>query len=232
MKAVPQSLPRMEDIIIDGHVLAFTLLASILTGVFFGIAPALQLSSSDLHDALKESGRGSIGGRHRLRDLLVVGEVALALVLLDGGALMMRSIWNLHQVNPGFDPHNILTLQVALSRTKSSTGATVRLAYQQLLERIKAIASVDSAAATMDLPLSDDSETPVWIEGHQRPQSMSEMPWVLLYPTTPEFLRVMRIPVVRGRFFTERDTERSAGVVIDEVMASSLFPGENPIGGA
>ena len=83
----------------------------------------------------------------------------------------------------------------------------------------------------MDLPLSDDSETPVWIEGHQRPQSMSDMPWVLLYPTTPEFLHVMRIPVVRGRFFTERDTEKTPRVVvIDEVMASSLFPGENPIG--
>jgi predicted permease len=231
LAAVPDSLPRADNIGVDGTVLAFTLLASLGTGVLFGLAPALQLAGSDLRDSLKEAGRGLAGGRHRLRDLLVIGEMALALVLLTGAGLMIRSIVLLADVHPGFDSRNVLTLQVALSPANTSTADAVRRAYTQLLDRIETIPGVESAAINMNLPLVDDSESPVWIEGRPRPASMGDMPWAIIYPASPEYLRVMRIPLLRGRFFTEQDTARSPRVVvIDDVMARSVFAGQDPIG--
>lgn len=232
LKAVPTGLPRMEQIGIDGRVLAFTLLISLATGMLFGMAPAFTLARSNLRPALVEAGRGMVGGSQRLRDLLVVGETALALVLLVGGGLMIRSVWRLSGVEPGLNPHHVLTFNVALSPASMASPMAERRAYTQMLERLRRTPGVEAAAAMLDLPFShDDWENGVWIEGTERPKADNDLPLILTYYTTPEYLRVMQIPLIRGRYFNEFDTWGKPPVmVIDEVMARSLFPGQDPIG--
>ncbi|HEY1243023.1 MAG TPA: ABC transporter permease [Bryobacteraceae bacterium] len=232
LNAVPTGLPRMEQIGIDGRVLAFTFLVSLATGMLFGLAPALTLMRSELRTALVEAGRGLVGGSQRLRDLLVVAETALALVLLVGGGLMIQSIWRLSGVAPGLNPHHVLTFNVALSPANASSPANERRAYTQMLDRIRRTSGVEAAAAMLDLPFSgDDWENGVWIEGTERPKSDDDLPLILTYYTTPEYLRVMQVPLVRGRYFSEFDSWGKPSVmVIDEVAARSLFPGQDPIG--
>ncbi len=230
--AVPGGLPRVEAIRVDGWVLAFTLAVSLLTGVIFGLAPAFQAFHVDLHATLKEGSRGSTGGHHRLRALLVVSEIAASLVLLVGAGLMLKTMWRLSQVNPGFNPQGLLTLQVGLSPENISTADNIRLAYKRIVHGIETLPGVEAAAVATDVPLTgDDSELPLWVSGRPRPTSQSDMLWALWYPTSPGYLRAMGIPLLRGRYFNDQDTKDSAGVVvIDEVMAKGLFPGEDPIG--
>ncbi len=230
--AVPGGLPRVEAIRVDGWVLAFTLAVSLLTGVIFGLAPAFQAFHVDLHATLKEGSRGSTGGHHRLRALLVVSEIAASLVLLVGAGLMLKTMWRLSQVNPGFNPQGLLTLQVGLSPENISTADNIRLAYKRIVNGIETLPGVEAVAVATDVPLTgDDSELPLWVSGRPRPTSQSDMLWALWYPTSPGYLRAMGIPLLRGRYFTDQDTKDSAGVVvIDEVMAKGLFPGEDPIG--
>jgi putative ABC transport system permease protein len=232
IRIAPQSLPRLAEVAMDGRVLAFTLVMSVLSGMLFGLAPALRSSRSLLNRGLRESGRGVVGGRHWLRDLLVAGEIALALVLVTGGALMIRTIAKLSAVDPGFDPNNVLTFQIAMSPANASTTESARLAYTRILDRIRRIPGVDSVAAIEALPMSRDEEDfPIWIEGTPRPKSANDMPWILLYPTTPDYLSVMKIPLIRGRFFTDHDNEKGARVaVIDDELERRLFPGQDPIG--
>ena len=232
LKAVPTGLPRMEQIGIDGRVLAFTVLVSLATGVLFGMAPALMLARSELRAALVEAGRGMAGGSQRLRDLLVVAETALALILLVGAGLMIRSIWRLSGVDPGLNPHHVLAFNVALSPSNMASPATQRRAYTEMLERVKHIAGIEAAACVLDLPFSnDDWESSVWLDGTPRPKSTDDLPEALTYYTTPEYLQVMKVPLIRGRYFNEFDTAGKPPVmVIDEVMARSLFPGQDPIG--
>ncbi len=225
VRAVPQGLPRMNEIAVDARVLVFTLAVSLLTGIFFGLIPALELS----HSRLIETARGSTTGRGRLRDALVLAEIAVAVVLLAGGVLMIRSIWNLYQVNPGFDPHNVLTLQVGVSSGKGS-ASSIRAAYSQLLERVGQIPGIQAAALTLDLPLSGDAEVPISVEGSAPPASQSDLPSAIWYATSRDYLRVMKIPLLRGRFFDERDLHGPAVLVIDEVLARSLFPGQDAVG--
>ena len=232
LKAVPTGLPRMEQIGIDGGVLAFTLLVSLATAMLFGMAPAVTLARSELRAALVEAGRGMVGGSQRLRDLLVVAETALALVLLVGGGLMIQSIWRLSGVDPGLNPHHVLTFNVALSPANMANPAAERRAYTQMIERIRHTSGIEGAAAVVDLPFSgDDWEDGVWVDGTPRPQSTNDLPEALTYYTTPEYLRVMQIPLLRGRYFNEFDTWGKPPVmVIDEVMARSMFPGQDPVG--
>ncbi len=228
LKSAARVLPRSEQIGIDTRVLLFTLATTVLTGLAFGLAPALQFSRS----AVRRQGRNIAIGRHSFRDLLVVGQVTLALPLLVGGALMIRTLWNLHAVDPGFDPHNMLVMDVSLSRSSGATGASIRRSYQELLRRLQNLRGVDGVAAVGNLPMTgDDSAAPIWVEGRPRPKSEFEQPVVLLYPTTPEYLRTMKIPLLRGRFINEHDDEKSSPVmVIDETTARTLFPNEDPIG--
>lgn len=232
LKAVPTGLPRIEQIGIDTRVLAFTVLVALATGMLFGIAPGLALARGQWHESLVQAGRGMVGGGQRLRDLLVVAETALALVLLVGAGLLIRSIWRLSGVEPGLNPHHVLTFNVALSPANMASPGTERRAYTQMIERIRHTAGVEAAAALLDLPFSgDDWENGVWIEGTARPKSDNDLPLVLTYYTTSEYLRVMQIPLIRGRYFNEFDTWGKPPVmVIDEVMARSLFPGQDPIG--
>jgi predicted permease len=230
--AIPGGLPRMENIGVDKWVLAFTMALSVATGVIFGLVPALQTSRLDLHTTLQEGSRGSTGGQNRLRSVLVVAEVAASLVLLIGAGLMLKTMWRLSRVGPGFNPRGLLTFSVSLSPANRATPDRIRTTYRQLAEGIQAIPGVRAAGTVDDLPLSgSDSELPFWVSGRPRPSSQSEMLWALDYDVSPGYLRAMDIPLLRGRFISDADIKGSAPVmVIDEAMAKSLFPREDPIG--
>ena len=231
LAAVPNSLPRSQEIGLDPHVLLFTLAVSVLTGVLFGLAPAFHSSNVNPQESLKEGARGSGGGRHRAEGVFVALEVGLAVVLLAGAGLMIQSIWRLWRVDPGFNTRHLLTTQVALSPTVMASPAAIRLAYQQLLERVASIPGVQSASIASLIPLSDsDNEINFWPgRGPQPPQD--QMSSAMFYIGTPDHLRVMGIPLREGRFFTDQDTLASTPVVvIDDVMAKHLFPGQDAVG--
>jgi predicted permease len=230
--AVPGGLPRMESIGVDGWVLAFTLAVSLLTGVIFGLAPALQISVTDLHETLKEGSRGSSAGHRRLRSLLVVSEVAASLVLLAGAGLMLRTMWSLSGVDPGFNTHHVLTFSAGLSPASASSSDRILQTLQQTVDRIGAAPGVKSAAVTTLMPLAgSDSEIPFYVNGRPRPTSQGDMSWALLYATDPNYLKTMGIPLLRGRYIEPRDMHRGSHVaVIDDVMARKFFPKEDPLG--
>ena len=232
LAAVPGGLPRMENIAVDGWVLAFTLAVSLLTGVVFGLAPALQSSVTDVHETLKEGSRGSSTGPNRLRSLLVVGEVSAALVLLIGAGLMLRTIEQLNSVNPGFDPARVLTFSVGLSPADTATSDRILQTFDRMLARIRAVPGVTNASVSTLIPLAgNDDELPFYVIGRPRPASQGDMNWALLYATGPDYLKSMGIPLLRGRYIAPRDSRRAAPVVaIDEVLAHSIFPKEDPIG--
>jgi len=231
LAAVPGGLPRMENIAVDGWVLAFTLGISLLTGVVFGLAPALQVSVTDLHETLKEGSRGSSAGHRRLRNLLVVSEVAAALVLLAGAGLMLRTIWSLGGVNTGFDTGHLLTFSVGLSPAATSSSDRILQTFDETVDRIRNVPGVKSAAVTSLVPLGgSDSEIPFYVQGRPRPTSQGDMLWALLYATGPGYLKAMDMPLLRGRYIEPRDMHRGSHiVVIDDVMARTLFPHEDPL---
>ena len=231
LKALPDILPRAGEIKTDASVMLFTLSASILTGIIFGLAPALQASRPDLNETLKEGGRSATGGKQSVRHALVVGEVALALVLLVGAGLLIRSFISVSRVNPGFDPRNVLSLQLSLSPAAYSDASKIRNFYREFLERTRRLPGVQAAGATDLLPLGgNDDELFFYISGRPVPPP-SELPLTMSYMTTTGYLEAMRIPLRKGRYFEERDDEKSARVaVIDENMFRQYFPGEDPIG--
>jgi putative ABC transport system permease protein len=230
LKALPDVLPRAADVKIDGRVLLFTLTASIITGVIFGLVPALQVSKTDLNETLKEGGRSNTGGRQGVRNALVVAEIALALVLLVGAGLLIRSIVSLGGVSPGFDPKNLLSFQVSLSSRSYNEASKVRSFYKDFLESVKNLPGVRDAAATDLLPFNGDNPWPFFITGRPAPPR-SELPLAMMYVATTGYFDAMRIPLLRGRVFDERDNEKSPRVaLVDENMASKYFPGQNPIG--
>ena len=228
---IPDVLPRTEDIGIDGGVLTFTLAMSLATGVIFGLVPAMQASKPDLNESLKEGGRTSQSGRHRARGVLVVVEVALALVLLIGAGLMIRSIYGLRGVAPGINAKNVLTMSIPLSQSTYNEPAKIRMFYEQLLERLKGVPGVQRAAVNADMPLTgEDSEVPFWVSTGPRP-APEDMPFGLIYPISAGYAEAMGLPLLKGRFLSEQDTEKSPSVaVIDENMARELFPNQDPIG--
>ena len=232
LAAVPGGLPRMENIAVDGRVLAFTLGVSLLTGIIFGLAPALHVSATDLHETLKEGSRGSSTGHRRLRDLLVASEVAAALVLLAGAGLMLRTMWSLSHANPGFDAGHVLTFSAGLSPANTSTSARILQTLGQTVDRIRSVPGVTHAAVSTLIPLAgNDNEMPFYVNGRPRPTSQGDMSWALLYTTSPGYLKAMGIPLLRGRYIEERDMRRGSHVaVIDEVLARTIFPGEDPLG--
>ena len=230
--AVPGGLPRMENIGVDGWVLAFTLGVSLVTGIVFGLAPAMQVSAGDLHETLKEGARGSSAGNRRLRSLLVVSEVSAALVLLCGAGLMLRTIWSLSRVNPGFDPQHVLTFSVGLSPANTSSSDRILRTFEQTVESIQSVPGVKCAAVSSLIPLGgSDSEIPFYVNGRPRPTSQGDMLWALMYATGPGYLKVMDIPLLRGRYIGPQDMHRGSHVVvIDDVMARAVFPQEDPLG--
>src|SRR5882672_1095384 len=228
-----QSLPRSTDITVDGWVLGFTLVISLLTGVLAGLVPAVRASKSNLNDSLKQGvGRTDAdSGGHRTRSGLVVSEVALSLVLLIGAGLMIRSLSRLRNVDPGLDSHNVLTMSLTLSPTKYEKPSQQAAFYDQLLQRVRGLPGVASAGAIDTLPLGDGGSTqPIAVEGHPA-LAMSEQPEVAVGSVEPGFIEAMRIPLLQGRALSSGDVaDRPAVIMISESMAKRFWPGENPIG--
>jgi putative ABC transport system permease protein len=224
-------LPRSENVTVNVSVLFFTFGASLAVGVLFGLAPALRSSKTDLQTSLKKGGRSSTNSHHRAQSSLVIVQMALTLVLLTGAGLLLRTIRHLGGVNPGFDPHNVITFKVDLSPALTTIPATTQLAYKQLLERIRRIPGVQAADLTVLVPLSQESNSGPFLVGTQESASIPEAPRALFYWTGPDYLRVMGIPLLRGRYLTAEDTTNSPPVaVIDSDLAGTYFPGKDPIG--
>jgi len=233
LKILPAALPRASEIGIDAHVLVFTAVASVLAGILFGLAPALKISKPSLQEALKEAGRGTSGAHHRTQGVLVVIEMATALVLLIGTGLMTRTLARLWGVDPGFDPHNVLTFELSLPPAmKKASPEAIRAAYREFDAKLGSTPGVQAVSLSWGaIPMDSEDDEQFWIEGQPKPPSPNEMNWVLEYTVEPDYLRVMRIPLERGRFFTPQDNEHSPAVaVIDDVCARKYFPNENPIG--
>jgi predicted permease len=231
--ALPTALPRADEIGLDVRVLLFTLAISLLTGVLAGLAPALKNSRWHLSETLKEGGRGAGGGRNRAQGILVAVEMALALVLLIGAGLMIRSLGALWDVDPGFRPDNVLTFGLSFPpsmRTASPEAARANL--RELSDKLSSMPGVQAASFSSGAsPMQSEDDLFFWLEGQPKPASTSEMNMALVYRVEPGYLTAMGIPLKQGRFFSAQDDERSQSVVvIDEVFARKFFPSADPIG--
>jgi putative ABC transport system permease protein len=228
----PNNIPRLQEVGLDGWVLGFTFLISLLTGIFFGLAPALQASKTDLTESLKEGGKSSSGlHRSRMRDVLVVSEMALALVLLISAGLMMQSFVRLRQADPGFNPENILTMRVALPDSKYPETYQSQAFYQQLLQRVSSLPGVQSADVVTGVPLSGQQTVLAFdIVGGPTPRP-GEVLTADYRAISPGYFSTMGIPLIKGRLFTDRDRQDAPSVlIINETMARRYWPNEEPIG--
>lgn len=227
------NLPRLPEIGVDVRVLGFTFLVSLLTGVVFGLVPALRASRVDLNESLKEGGRSmGAGGQQRIRSLLVVAEVALSLVLLIGAGLLIRSYQRILSANPGFDPQGVVSLRLSLPATRYATPEAVYNFYQQLHERIRRLPGVESVGSNLVLPLSNYTAAwgPINVEGYV-PQAASELIIANERFISPDYLRTMRIPLVKGRAFDEHDIKGATDVtLVNEHFVRRFWPHEDPIG--
>ena len=225
-------IPRLAGASVDGLALAFTFAASLATAVLFGLVPALQASRFNLTGSLREAGRG--GGetvRHlRLRNLLVVSEISLALMLLVGSGLLLHSLLNIFRVPPGFDPHGLIAFDLDLPGTRYGKSEQSIQFFHELLSRLQSVPGVDSASAVMPLPFSANSmRTSFQIEG--RPVPESDAPATFLRCVGQDYFHTMRIPLLSGRTFSASDTrEAKKVIIINQTMARRFFPNENPIG--
>ena len=225
------NLPQGIPIGMDARVLLFTLAISVLTGVIFGIFPALQLSHTDVNSTLRDQGR-STGSRSGvlLKSLLVIGQVCITLLLLIGAGLLGRSFESLVNVDPGFDPRNVLTMNVSLPTVKYADAQKQITFFDELLRRVSALPGVKSAAISAALPLTPKRITPVLPEG-QPEVPLAERPFIIIEATSPKFFETMRIPVRGGRAFSDADSAESPKVlVVNEALARRYWPGQNAVG--
>ncbi|MGH9339211.1 MAG: ABC transporter permease [Acidobacteriota bacterium] len=230
LSIIPSQIPTLiqAGIRIDGLVLVFTLLLSVATGLLFGAVPALSSAGIDINESLKEGGRTSMAeDRRRLRPLLTVAEVALALVLLIGAGLMIKSFILILQADTGFDPSNVLTFAISLSENKYRNEQQITAFHGEVLENIAGLPGVESVGSGLTLPLSQDWQGSFVIQG----RDLNPDPHAHLVPVSSDYFETMRIPLLKGRLFTEADTNESLPVVIiDEVTARTYWPDEDPIG--
>jgi putative ABC transport system permease protein len=233
MALAEDSIPRVGEIEMDNRVLGFTLLVSLLTGVVFGLAPALQSSRPDLNETLKEGGKGS-GSSSRLgraRNALIVIEVALALVLLVGAGLLIKSFRRLQEVDPGFDPRNVLTMRLFLPESKYPEPQQRQAFFEQILRRLEALPGVQAAGTSTMIPTLGGGDTYFTIEG--KPFSDPNRKVTAFNPmVSHDFLRAMKIPLIKGRHFAEPETkeEKSKTVIINEAFARTYFSDDEPLG--
>jgi predicted permease len=232
LHSLPGTLPRAEEISLDGRVLLFTLALSLFAAIVFGLAPALKSSRVDLMEILKESGRGLIGARHRLQRIFVAVEVAMALVLLVGAGLMLRSLSALWRVNPGFTPSHAVTFNVSFPASSVTTSAETRARLRRFDDKMRLIPGVEAVSVTLgSRPMIHDSSVPFWIDGQPKPSNDSDMHQAMFYLVEAGFAQAMGITLERGRFVTPQDNENTPVVIdIDDVFARTWFPHENPIG--
>jgi len=226
----PPDLPRVNEIAVDVRTLVFTFALSALTGVVFGLLPALQASRPNLNETLKAGGRDPASGRQPVRSVLVVSEIALSLVLLVGAGLLIRSFLRLQAVDPGFDSKNVLTMRLDFTGPKGKSGKQAIAFHNQLLDRIRAIPGVTSASTRSFVPITNDwANLSFAIEG--RPVNAADRPVGYYNAISSNFFQTMHIPLKQGREFNDRDVRGSQNVVIiNETMARRYFPNEDPIG--
>ena len=226
------ALPPGIPIGMDARVLLFTVAVSVVTGILFGIFPALHLSKTNVNQTLRDEGRGSTGGHSsvQLRGLLVVGQVTLSLVLLIAAGLLIRSFSRLLHVDPGFDPQNVLTMDISLPTVKYAGAQKQIQFFDDLLRRVSALPGVRSSAISAALPLIPKRITPILAEG-QPEVPLAERPFIIIEAISPDWFKTMRVPLLAGREFTEADKAGSPNVVIvNQALARRYWPNENPIG--
>jgi len=228
----PADFPRLQEIGIDGRVLGMTLLAALVCGLIFGLAPALQSSRLNLNESLKEGGRGADrSGRRRMRGALVVTEIAFSLMLLVGAGLMFKSFMKLQNVSPGFKPDHLLTMHLTLPHARYDTNEKINNYNRELIERVSAVRGVEAAGLSISLPPNNlDVEDSFSIEGKPWPPGASEL-FVPIVFVSPEYFATLGIPLLQGRSFNATDKEGSPLVVIiNQTLAEQYFPDQSPIG--
>jgi predicted permease len=233
LKLMPMSLPRINEIGLDFRVLAFTMSISLFSGTLFGLVPAWKTSQADPQTALKEGGRGVSGTHNRAQSAFVVAEMAVALVLLIGAGLMVRTLSQLGKVDPGFDPRNVLTFGLSFPPSMiHASPEQIRAAFRELDDKLTATQGVQAVSQVWGaLPMASDDEQLFWLDGHPKPANEDGMNWAVDYIVEPAYRKVMDIPLRRGRFFTSQDNEHSPLVaVVDDVFARKYFPHQDPIG--
>jgi putative ABC transport system permease protein len=229
LRFVPDNLPRISTVSLDGRVLAFTVLASLLTGVVFGLAPALQAAQANVNESLREGGRTNTG-TPRLRNAFVVVEIALALVLLAGAGLTLKSFWRLQAVEPGFNPDGVLTFRMLLPFTTHPKVSQRAALFQQVLERLRAVPGIASAGAVSRIPMVPGNNSGTMTGENsavvESSQAETEMRWA-----SPQYFQTMGITLLQGRDFSEADVEGTLPVaIVDESFVRRFYPNENPIG--
>ena len=232
LRNLPGTLPRANEISLDGRVLLFTMVLSLFAAIVFGLAPALKSSHVNLQGILKESGRGASLTRHHLQGSFVALEVAMTLLLLIGAGLMLRSLAALWRVNPGFNPSHAITFNLSMPASSATTSDETRARLRQFDDKMRSIPGVQAVSVTLgSRPMIHDSSLPFWIEGQQKPANDNEMHQAMFYLVEAGFQQAMGISLERGRFVTPQDNEKTPVVVdIDDVFARTYFPHENPIG--
>ncbi len=232
LKGLADAIPRTDEIALDSRVLLFTASISVLAGIVFGLAPAMRMLRPQLSETLREGGRGSSGARHRAQSLFIVLQVAMALVLLVGAGLMIRSLAALWGIDPGFDPRQVLAFATSMTSDPKATPDQLRAKYREAARQFAAVPGVEAAAMIGgSLPMTGDSEVPFWPEGETPPANQNDMTFALFYLVTPPYQQAMKIPLERGRFLGDRDDEHSpVAAVIDASFARKYFPGVDPVG--
>src|ERR1041384_979647 len=229
----PQGIPRASEIGVDPKVLAFAVVASIFSGILFGLVPAVQTSRQNLNDVLKEAGKSLMGNSRgrRVRSALVIVEVALALVLMTGAGLLIKGFSKLQSVDPGFNHENVLAFQLSLPEANYPRQPQQAAFLKDILQRFAALPGVTSASAISQAPLAGGGASYIfWAEGRPLP-TPSEAPIASSRVISPEYFQTLSIPLIAGRFFTEADNrDAPAVVIVNEIFAKSMWPGENPIG--
>ena len=221
-------LPRLSEVQLDPTALVFTLSVSLLCALLFGLAPALLASRADLNPLLKAGSRGALGGRGRLREALVVAELALSLVLLIGAGLLLNSFRRLQAIDPGFDPRGTLTATISLAGAPQYAGPAREAFYQQLLARLRGVPGIEAASAINHLPLAGDTwGTDIVIEGRPLPPAGQDLN-AAYRVSRPDYFRTMGIPFRAGRDFLDR--EAPGAVIVNETLAQRAWPSEDPIG--
>ena len=230
LRAMPETLPHSGTIGLNWSVVGFTLVSAVAVGILFGAVPALRSARADVQLALQQGSRGASGGHHLLSQFVVL-QFALTLVLLAGAGMLLRSIRQLWRVNPGFDTQKLISFHVGLSPSFTASPEATRTAYRRLLERLRSIPGVTAADLSNLTPLSSsDNSGPFWI-GSEATTPLPDAPHALYFWTGPDYLKTMGIPLLRGRFFSPEDKLGSEQVVvIDQVLAQTFFPGEDPVG--
>ena len=232
IKLLPAALPRAAEISLDARVLLFTLSVSLLCGIVFGLLPALKSSRANLQQVLRQSTQGAGGARHRLQGILVAVEVSMALVLLVGAGLMLRSLAALWRVNPGYIPEHAITFSMSLPTNSKTAEADTRARLRRFDASISAIPGVEAVSVTLgSRPMIHDSELPFWIKGQAKPANDNDMPQAMFYLVEAGFQPAMGITLQRGRFVSAHDDENApVAVDIDDVFARTYFPNQNPVG--